>query len=253
MGRHLKEVWYKKYPENFDDLKKQLLLLYPTLHINIRNGILYIEGSLYLINVDTGIEFDRYTIEIMIPNDYPDNLPIVRETDGRIPKILDRHFFPDTENACLFLPDEKYLYLDNDSNIIDFIKGPVESFFLAQSYYDLTHKWINGEWGHGLIGILEYYSELLNSKKIITIIHFLNLMSKEIVKGHWECYCGSGLILRNCHYKILIDMRSKIHYKRAFFLLTVIKKIIQNNKNYILQLGYYFVIIFLILLNPIIN
>ena len=95
---------------------------------------------------------------------------------------------------------------NNDSRIHE---RPVYQYFLSQSHFELTGKWLFGERGHGILGILEYYSEELGTKDLKFILAFLDYLSMKVVKGHWECFCGSGKRLRHCHFPKLLEMREK--------------------------------------------
>lgn len=206
----MKKLWFLRNPELLYEIKDLVLRHYPTLHVIDENNKIYLRGSLYVFDLDNKIEIDRYSIEIELPDDYPKAIPLIRETGDRIPKIIDRHFIPETGTACLFLFDERYKFYPEGSNIIDFIKIPVYNFFLSQTYFDLTGKWLFGERGHGANGILEYYSEELRTRDVHIILKFLEYLSKVSIKGHWACFCGSGKVMRNCHYNKLVEMREKI-------------------------------------------
>jgi hypothetical protein len=143
-------------------------------------------------------------------------VPIVYEIGGRIPRIMDRHVYPDKGNCCLFLLDETFRYYKESDTIVDFLKGPVESYFLSQSYFESKPgEWIFGQRSHGVYGILEFYSEILNTKNVYLIGSFLSYLIKDEVKGHWQCFCGSQILMRKCHFNILIEYRNKIDKKAA--------------------------------------
>jgi len=193
------KYWYNKSPSLFQKFKRLLKDEYPSLHIQIENNIIYIRGTLFLYNKEKTKEIDHYSVEIEIPNDYPEAIPLVREIGGRLPKIADRHLNSDG-TACLFYPEERLSVYPTNSTIIDFIKGPVYKFFLEQTYFDLTAKrdgkgiWLYGEWKHGEDGAIEFYSEKLdinirNKEELLKILR--NYVTKEEIKGHWDCYCGS--------------------------------------------------------------
>ncbi|MBD3337581.1 MAG: hypothetical protein GF353_00640 [Candidatus Lokiarchaeota archaeon] len=207
-----------------ETLKKQLMTDYPSLHVVEDHSLTIIRGSLFIYDSTRTRELDRYSIEIIIPKDYTRQLPLVREIGGRLPKILDRHFIPPTDIACLFFPDERYKYYPPGSTIIDFIRGPVESFFRSQTYFDLNGKWPYGERGHGLKGLIEFYSELLGTNDIIVIKKFLKYLSKEKIKGSWKCYCGSYKRLQDCHFSHLSKFKNKISRQQARNTLTFIEK-----------------------------
>jgi len=202
--------WYVANPEAFQGFKRAIDGKYATLRVIVENDIVYIRGGLILEAAD-GRELDRYSIEIQIPDDYPRSVPVVREIGGRLPKIAERHFNPADGTACPFFRDERYKHYPQDSTIIDFIEGPVKSFFLWQTDYDLNKgKSSFGGRGHGVEGIIEFYSEELKTNKLPVIERFLNYLTAKKVKRNWNCYCGSGKQLRYCHIDKLNDLRTKI-------------------------------------------
>ena len=201
--------WHIKEPQAFQEFKRQIESKYATLCVFVENDIVFIRGGL-VIDAQDGRELDNYSIEIQLPGDYPNGVPIIKETGGRLPRILDRHILSDGV-ACLFLRDERYKYYPQGSTIIDFIETPVKNFFLWQADYDLNEGKSNiGERGHGTKGIIEFYSEELKTDDLVVIKNFLSYLTKSEVKGHWDCYCGSGKKMRNCHFDILLQLKSKI-------------------------------------------
>jgi hypothetical protein len=219
--------WFKQKPDLLNELRKLIKEYFPSLNINVENDSVYIRGCLYIFTPNSNIELDHYQIEIEILNNYLDSVPIVREIGNRLPKIADRHFSKDGK-ACLFLNEEKFKYFPKGISIIDFIKGPVSNFFISQSYYDLTGQWIFGQRGHGITGIIEFYSEQLGTKDKETIQKFLELSVKKEIKGHWQCYCGSGIQLRKCHYEKIRDLRNKVARKDAKTSLQYFKTMKQS-------------------------
>lgn len=208
-------IWYIKNSNLFQELKRLISSKYSSLHISTREGIVYIKGGL-ILNTPDGKEIDRYLIEIQIPDDYPRSTPIVRETGGRLPKIIDRHFYPNDKTACLFLRDERYKFYPKGSTIIDFIEGPVKNFFIWQMDYDLNGG--NSSFGgrpHGANAIFQFYTEELGINNRSIIRNCLYYLSKENINGKWPCYCGSRKRLRGCHLNKLMDLRSKILYTDA--------------------------------------
>jgi hypothetical protein len=129
------------------------------------------------------------------------------------------------------LREERYKYYPQGSTIINFIEGPVKDFFLWQVDYDLNKgKSSVGERGHGVKGIIEFYSEELKTSDLVVIRNFLSYLAKNGVKGHWDCYCGSGEKMRNCHFDILLNLKSKISYNIAKRSLDLVTDYILGNR-----------------------
>lgn len=213
--------WFVERPGDYSDVQKLLQAHYPSLHTYTERGRIYIRGALPII-VDRK-EVDCFQIEIELPDNYPYDIPSVRETAGRISKIADRHFNADN-TACLFLKDESYKYYNSESTIVDFIEVCVKNFFVWQIEYDLTDgKPTLGARSHGLAGTIEFYKEELGVESVKEIIKFLDYHTSKKVKRHWVCFCGSGKELRQCHLEKVNELRKKIRRTYATNSLNALK------------------------------
>lgn len=201
--------WYEQNPEKLENIKLQIRKNYPTLNVVIEHKTVFVRGSLFLFDSVSSREIDRYGIEIRFPDDYPVSIPRVTETEDRIPKILDRHFMSDGF-ACLFFRDEQYKFYNKKTTIVDFIGIPVYNFFLSQSYFELTGKWVFGARSHGKAATWEYYSEELGTTDIDTIGRFLCFLSSNKLNIRHNCYCGSKKPLAICHLSKVLKMRRDI-------------------------------------------
>ncbi len=203
---NMSELWYIENPKLLQGIQNKIKK-YPSLRVVVESQIVFIRGSLQILNKEKTRVIDSFSIEIEFPNDFPISIPILRETAKRIPKIADRHFNLD-ESACLFVPEEREKYFPVGSPISMFIENCVQPFFVNQSYFEETGEWPLGQRSHGLNGVIEYYRELFgeNSKEMGNFIIYLG---KREIKGHWPCYCGSGKKMRKCHMPYLIYYRSK--------------------------------------------
>jgi len=208
--------WHIQNPELFSILKKLLADNYNGLHLFIENNTVYIRGNLVIKNTE-GKELGSFEIEIEVPANYPEGVPIVRETAGKLAKIANRHFNGDeNDSACLFVPEARFKYYPKNSSIVDFIEGPVKSFFLWQIDYDLNGgKSSIGGMSHGLLGKVEFYREELDTRDTQVILKFIKYLISRKIKKHWSCYCGSGKELRFCHLEELLYLREKISKKDA--------------------------------------
>jgi hypothetical protein len=203
----MRKLWFKTNPALFEQMKVEVNSIYPNLHFYPQGDSVFIRGSFPIIH--EGRVLDRYSVEIRLFPDYPESIPIVKEVGGRIPWTADRHMLKDG-GACLFLPAERWKVYPPDSRLIDFLKGPVHNFFLGQSLVERSQPWPFGEWEHGVEALHRYYTDLLGKNDTFIILKYLEYLSKPKLKGHWDCPCGSKKRLRNCHFKELIDLRTKI-------------------------------------------
>ena len=210
MGKKRLRIKTDCYKELRNELESTVKSKYQSLQLIVENDVLFLRGIFPLIDFGSGEEIDSYEIEMEFPRNYPSDIPIVRETGGRIPRKIDRHIDEKTGNACLGIREQLHNNITHNASALSFIEGPIYEFFLGQSYYELTEKWIFGEWSHGAKGILEYYSKILKTNDPKIILTFVEYLSKNTVKGHWPCYCANGKRLRNCHFKFLLLARNVI-------------------------------------------
>src|ERR1700674_1426981 len=211
----MKRAWHRTNPGLFATVKRDLEREYPDLRVVIEQDTVFSRGS---FPVADGAEIlDRFLIEIQFPDDYPYSIPILREIGGRIPWHEDRHANR-TGEACPIVPEEWLIRPDHDS-ILQFLNGPVRNFFIGQLLVEQGKLWPFGERPHGVPGLLESYGELIGTTDAPTLLRYLDYLSKETVKGHWECPCGSKKRLRDCHLEVLKSLRHRISpaiAKKAF-------------------------------------
>jgi len=202
-----------KKTHNLESLNKEILTVkqkYPTLNILYDKKVTYLQGS-FPIHYNEQ-EIDRFVIRIEIPLNYPRSIPRVWEIGGRIPRILKRHINVRDGSACLFLEFERWQYFPPGSTLIDFLDGPIRSFLLMQCCFEKGISWSHGERSHGRTGIIEYFQELTGVEQsdiIVKLIEYVSKTGKKGVRGHLFCPCGSGKIIRKCHFNELIKIQEK--------------------------------------------
>ncbi|MFH1521507.1 MAG: hypothetical protein ABIF18_00960 [archaeon] len=54
------------------------------------------------------------------------------------------------------------------------------------------------------------------------IKNFLEYLSKKKTKGHWPCYCRSGKKIRDCHFDVMKEYKTKIKRQHAQLSLSEI-------------------------------
>jgi hypothetical protein len=194
-------------PRSIGQLRQTLRDRYPELGVVSEDGKILIRGSFPVVHQSKIL--DRFQIEIELPPNFPDSTPIIREIGGRIPHIPDRHMNPNGE-ACPLVPEEWLLLFREDRTVIGFLEGPVRNFFLAESLVERgePRPWDGRQ--HRRAGLLEAYGEMLGITGEPLILKFLEYLSRKEIKGHWECPCGSGKKLRNCHLAELKALRERV-------------------------------------------
>jgi len=198
----------KKIEEIKDDISQNLQKIFKNYKISLRDEIVFITGVLIILIDDKVV--NRYLIEVEMPDFKNNHYPIVKEIGGKIPHFASRHVNK-SGTSCLFYPDDFKKHYQRDTRLSEFIKGPIFTYFVAQTYYDIENRWIFEEWEHNDFGAYEYYSEKFNTKNFQTIINFIKfiLEEKHIKKGE-VCLCDSEKRFRNCHYSDLLKIRSDV-------------------------------------------
>jgi hypothetical protein len=170
---------------------------------------------------------------MVTPFNYPHVLPRVRETQGRIPRVLDRHLIPSTGAACLFVGEDWLLEVGRPQpTFLEFLDGPVRNFFIGQALVEAGQPWPFGERSHGLKGVLEAYGEWFGTQDEKQIGLYLEYLSRDVLKGHWDCPCGSGARIRNCHQNEIRALRERIPQwlaTQALQRLRAIQELIRRN------------------------
>jgi hypothetical protein len=188
------------------ELQKDLEVQYPDFTVGCTGTKICIRGSFPVLH--QGTVLDRYQIEIEW-SDSDTEVPLLRETGGRIPWIADRHMNLGGI-ACLFVPEEWLLRPREDKTIIRYLEGPVRDYFLWQSLYERGESPPWKDRAHGLPGLIEAYGDIVGMESESAVRCCLKYLSKDQIKGHWPCPCGSGKRTRECHLKHMRELKSKV-------------------------------------------
>lgn len=200
--------WFRTQPQLLERIKRDVEARYTDLRVIKEGDTVYIRGSFPVVH--DGHTLDRYQIEVVFPSDYPRSLPKVRETGGRIPRVIDRHVYPRSGNACLFVEEQWLVNVGGEPSFLELLDGPLRNFLIGQSLVEAGQPWPFGERSHGIEGLLEAYGEWFGTQDEATIVRHLEYLSREIIKGHWECPCGSRKNLRNCHLDEVRGLQTRI-------------------------------------------
>ena len=221
--------WFVRNPRRFEEVRSAVEKGFPTLHLFVERGGVFIRGALALEDPETKRVIARFQVELEFPNDYPKSDPIVRETGGALPKIADRHFY-DNGSACLFLPDARWRHCSPDCPIDEFINGPVIGFFLWQAHVELTGRQpASGEWRHGVQGIAQFYFEELGTKDVDLVLAFLRQLAARKVRPFRPCFCGSGRPIGRCHIEKLTFYRQRIDRRTALRSMHAIRSSLRRH------------------------
>jgi hypothetical protein len=199
--------WHKREPTLLQQLKQELERGYQDLGVLADGDCVYLRGSFPIIHQE--IELDRFQIEVKIPQDFPKNIPLVKDLGGRVPlNNPDWHTY-DSGFLCVIVPEE-WLITPQSGSVVAFLDGPVRNFFIAHALAEAGIKRPMGERPHFVAGLWEAYGEMVGSNEPSVIQRYLRCLSREQTRGHWDCPCGSGKKLRNCHVFEVAKLQKKI-------------------------------------------
>jgi len=186
------------YLEQFKELRKY----YPSLNDQIESDNLFLRGKVQ-INEDFGTGLwinDYYLIEIAIPPDYPDALPIVKEIGGKIENNYP-HFLKRGERAlCLGTFTDLWFRFEKKKTLLYFVHYLLIPALYAHAYW--KNKNIMPPWGesrHGGLGAADYFADYFQIYDLFHIIQLLNVLIHNYFDWTSQCPCGSKNSLNNCH------------------------------------------------------
>lgn len=193
--------------------RNRLGTAFPTLTLDTSAAPATVTGTL---NLDSGIGF---SVNLRIPEDYPEGIPRLICLPEEIPWEVDRHVL-ETGVACLCVASEYRLHWPRGSDLTDFLKCFVVPYFARQAYYQVHGHWPPGqERSHGAAGIIESFRDILadvGSPSVAMIKRFLAMLADpQHPKGCDPCPCGSGKRLRRCHGRLVRALRNRIDPKHA--------------------------------------
>lgn len=159
------------------------------------NGKWYIKGKIDVID-DEGGYWDTYSVYILIPDDYPQSVPIIKETSKKIEQHENWH-----NGAYCCLSTEAKMYSDMSGKItllkwLDMFVHP----YLANHVYKLkTGNYAGEEFEHGINGIITGYLKIFGLSNKDEVIKYLGfLTSTEKHSKNIQCFCKSGKNYKRC-------------------------------------------------------
>ena len=223
-----RRYWHTDRPELVPSVQNALRTHQPHLHLVIQpDGRAEVVGK-FIVRGEGGVEIDRYEIAIRLLARFPKDLPVVKETGGRIPRSEKCHINESDGTACVLYPEDRWRCFPEDADFSVYLNGPLRDFFLGQSYFERKGKWPFGEWGHGVKGTIEFYGELIGNTDPSTIVRFVAALTYPKIKGKLSCPCGSGQYVRDCCIDQVYELRGKIDAKLAKRSLNSIRKLFPN-------------------------
>lgn len=148
---------------------------------------------------------DTYRLEIVVPDQFPQALPKVKETGGKIPR--DGNFHVNSDGTlCLGSPLRLLRKVHSFPSLIGFADKCLVPYLYAVSY-KLMHggDFVFGELAHGYQGILDDCSLMLGlkeSNQVALAIQLLGIKKRIANKKICPCGCGKRLGVCPLHHKL---------------------------------------------------
>lgn len=151
-----------------------------------------------------------YTLTIHVPENYPNELPIVFEESGHIKNNPSNHINYDG-SLCLGSPIRLILVLKRNPSLTDFFERCILPYLYAVTIKNTTDKgFVFGELSHGDRGLLDDFKSFFHLKEDRQVYHMLKILST--TKKHANksiCPCGCKKRVTLCSYfKKVLQMRS---------------------------------------------
>lgn len=219
--------WFQRNDQLYSRECKSVKENFPKLKFYTVNGkILVLKGEIDLKY--NGQIVDKYNIAIFFPADYPNNPPLLKEIDERIPRIQDRHINKHGD-CCLFPRLALKEIWDVNPSILYYINELVIPFLSHQSYFERYGEWRNKGYAHGAKGIIEFYKERYNIDSVdILIVVLQKLAANEKIGRNEPCFCQNGKKLKKCHEDVYNRLRNGVNKEIFEKDITDLKKYIAD-------------------------
>lgn len=177
-----------------------LLRSFPGLRLlPVASDRLQIAGTLSFTARSKGFQEiqDSFDVEISVPQRFPIELPVIRETGGKVPKSF--HTNKDG-TLCLGSPTRQRLCLSKSPTVLAFANTCIIPYFYNFAYFKRHGTLPLGELAHGLRGIRQDYAQLFGVRSEGAAVEMVRLTSiKRRIANKHSCPCGSGRRLGKCH------------------------------------------------------
>lgn len=197
------------------DEVERLLAQQPLLgKIEIDGGLKFI-GKYKICNQLEGELFEDYfLLEIFVPNGFPEDIPTVKNTDGKIRANNYKGHVYANGQLCLEVDTAIAAFLQDNPSLLAFLTKYLDIYLCGFLFYR-KHKYLPfGEHKHGIPGLLDYYCGLFETTNIKVAYSLLACLFRENLKGHIQCPCQSGKHYRDCHREKINELKASSLYER---------------------------------------
>lgn len=192
-----------------------LLTQQPLLTKTEIDGGLKFDGKYKICNqFENEIFEDYFFLEIYVPTSFPEDIPTVKTTDGKIRANNYKGHVYANGQFCLEVNTAIAAFLQEHPSLLAFLTKYLDPYLCGFLFYR-KHKYFPfGEHKHGVPGMLDYYCELFETTNIKVAYSLLACLFRENLKGHFQCPCQSGKRYRDCHRDKINELKVSSLYER---------------------------------------
>ncbi|MBI3919583.1 MAG: hypothetical protein HY322_21555 [Betaproteobacteria bacterium] len=196
-----------------EGLRRQIVEL-ASVHSGLKNVVEHdaetiVSGTLLFEASADGLETikESFEIELMIPHDFPETLPRVKETAGRIDTRYE-HRNP-SGTLCLAVPIEQRRVLLEQPTLLGCVNRLVVPYLYGYCFWKKHGRHPFDEAAHGHEGILRHYMDTFSLRDDLSALAVISFLLEHGYRGHHDCPCGSGLRVKICHGQALLALHQQ--------------------------------------------
>lgn len=158
---------------------------------------------------------DAYDLRIEVPQ-YPQGLPRVFETGGRIPRNIDEHVF-DSGRLCLGSELRQRLKIGPKLDLVHFADECIVPYLYSHSRRRSEGKFVLGELAHGTGGLFDDYQDIFGVADPASVLVALRILAtKPSSADKHPCPCGCGKRLAQCEFRDRIQAIRQLAPRSCF-------------------------------------
>lgn len=200
------------------DEMQSFMQAYPGMAVKpALNGTIIFSGTFSFEATWNGVEVkDAYDLRVEVSS-YPQTLPRVYETGGRIPRKIDEHVFEGSGQLCLGTALRLRQTLGPKFDLLTYADRCIVPFLYAATRRKTEGRFVLGELPHGNKGIYEDYQDILGVKSEGSVRATLRILAAKpsAAKRH-PCPCGCCRRLLFCDFRHRIAELRQLAPRKTF-------------------------------------
>ena len=159
---------------------------------------------------------ETYALTINFPPRYPEAIPTVIETGGRITRHQDFHTY---ENGAFCLGSDIRIraIIRKNPRLTDFAEKVLDPFLYSVSCKIRYGEFPYGELAHGELGLIDDYEQLFGVRGKRAVLDVLNTLGRrKRVANKLPCPCACGRRLGRCDFRFQVEGWRKLAQLRWF-------------------------------------